>query len=312
MKGEGSRHSVLFTAFKIWQLAPRSRDGAIVKTNKEKEGENSGNHDGPLVALQAQRHEVHAERHVVIDDRQRARGTGNDDVVHRQLRRQLVERDGAAAETVGRSMRDTILKEATEEEWQNWLTRLRTGNTFMIRGWRPTKSGGRVHIVGSSGPLTDDAGNLIGDIAVTHDTTWLERAQDELRRAKEAAETAARSKSEFLANMSHEIRTPMNAIIGMTQCLALELAPYKINVNAICPGLVDTERVHFMAEALRPEGMPTEEYRQIMLADRSKDVPLGRPAVADDIARTAAFLASDQSDYLTGLSISVAGGLEMQ
>ena len=126
-----------------------------------------------------------------------------------------------AEETVGRSMRATILKEATEEEWQNWLTRLRTGNTFMIRGWRPTKSGGRVHIVGSSGPLTDDAGNLIGDIAVTHDTTWLERAQEELRRAKEAAEAAARSKSEFLANMSHEIRTPMNGIIGMTN-LALD------------------------------------------------------------------------------------------
>ena len=126
-----------------------------------------------------------------------------------------------AEETVGRSMRATILKEATEEEWQNWLTRLRTGNTFMIRGWRPTKSGGRVHIVGSSGPLTDDAGNLVGDIAVTHDTTWLERAQDELRRAKEAAEAAARSKSEFLANMSHEIRTPMNGIIGMTN-LALD------------------------------------------------------------------------------------------
>jgi PAS domain S-box-containing protein len=127
----------------------------------------------------------------------------------------------SAEETVGRSMRATILKEATEGEWQNWLTRLRTGNTFMIRGWRPTKAGGRVHIVGSSGPLTDDAGNLIGDIAVTHDTTWLERAQEELRRAKEAAEAAARSKSEFLANMSHEIRTPMNGIIGMTN-LALD------------------------------------------------------------------------------------------
>ena len=93
-----------------------------------------------------------------------------------------------AEEAVGRSMRETILKNATEQEWQAWLTRLRTGNTFMIRGWRPTKSGGRVHIVGSSGPLTDDAGNLIGDIAVTHDTTWLERAQEELRRTKEAAE----------------------------------------------------------------------------------------------------------------------------
>ncbi len=124
-------------------------------------------------------------------------------------------------EALGRSMRATILKDASEDDWQNWLTRLRTGNTFMIRGWRPTKSGGRVHIVGSSGPLTDESGRLVGDIAVTHDTTWLERAQEELRRAKESAEAAARAKSEFLANMSHEIRTPMNGIIGMTN-LALD------------------------------------------------------------------------------------------
>ena len=124
-------------------------------------------------------------------------------------------------EVIGRSMRKTILKDATEQEWQTWLTRLRTGNTLMIRGWRPTKSGGRVHVVGSSGPLTDETGKLVGDIAVTHDTTWLERAQEELRRAKEAAEAAVRTKSEFLANMSHEIRTPMNGIIGMTN-LALD------------------------------------------------------------------------------------------
>jgi PAS domain S-box-containing protein len=123
----------------------------------------------------------------------------------------------SAEEAVGRSMRDIILKNATDEEWQAWLTRLRSGNTLMIRGWRPTKSGGRVHIVGSSGPLTDDAGQLVGD------TTWLERAQDELRRAKDAAEAAAHAKSAFLANMSHEIRTPMNGIIGMTN-LALDTA----------------------------------------------------------------------------------------
>jgi len=102
------------------------------------------------------------------------------------------------------------------------------------------------------------------------------------------------------------------AIIGITQSLALELAPYQINVNAICPGLVDTERVHYMADALRPEGMSTEAYRKVMLDERSMDVPLGRPAVAGDIAKTAAFLASAESDYLTGLSISVAGGMEMQ
>ena len=126
-------------------------------------------------------------------------------------------------EVIGRSMRDVLLKDAPEKEWQEWLTRLRTGGTFMIRDWRPTKRGGRVHVVGSSGPLTDDSGKLVGDIAVTHDTTMLEYAQEELRRAKEAAEAAALSKSEFLANMSHEIRTPMNGIIGMTQ-LALGTA----------------------------------------------------------------------------------------
>lgn len=98
------------------------------------------------------------------------------------------------------------------------------------------------------------------------------------------------------------------ALIGITQSLALEMAPYNVTVNAICPGLVDTERVYFMADALRPEDVSTEDYRQTMLDDRARSTPLGRPAVAEDIANTAAFLCSDQSDYLTGLSISVSGG----
>ena len=101
------------------------------------------------------------------------------------------------------------------------------------------------------------------------------------------------------------------AVIGFTQSLALELAEYRIMVNAICPGLVDTERVDYIAAAAAPEGQSAIEYRADMVRDRAANVPLGRLAVAADIAKTAAFLASSESDYLTGQSINVAGGYEM-
>ena len=91
------------------------------------------------------------------------------------------------------------------------------------------------------------------------------------------------------------------AVIGFTQAMAQEMAVNQINVNAICPGLVDTER----------EGESGEEYRADMVRERAFRVPMGRIAQGDDIARMAAFLASAESDYVTGLSISVSGGSEM-
>ena len=97
------------------------------------------------------------------------------------------------------------------------------------------------------------------------------------------------------------------ALIGFTQSLALELAPYRINVNAICPGQVDTERLDYLAAALAPGGQSAEEYRTQMALQN----PLGRLAQASDIARTAAYLASSESDYVTGLAISVCGGAQM-
>ena len=101
------------------------------------------------------------------------------------------------------------------------------------------------------------------------------------------------------------------AVIGFTQAMAQEMARYKVNVNAICPGLVDTERVDFIAAALAPEGESAVEYRAGMTQERAAIVPMGRIAHGADIARAAAFLASAESDYMTGLSISVSGGAEM-
>jgi NAD(P)-dependent dehydrogenase (short-subunit alcohol dehydrogenase family) len=98
------------------------------------------------------------------------------------------------------------------------------------------------------------------------------------------------------------------AVRGFTQALALELAPYHINVNAICPGLTDTERVADIAAALAPTGVSAEAQRQRMIEQATSTNPWGRIGQADDMARTAAFLASTESDYLTGVSLTVAGG----
>jgi NAD(P)-dependent dehydrogenase (short-subunit alcohol dehydrogenase family) len=98
------------------------------------------------------------------------------------------------------------------------------------------------------------------------------------------------------------------AVIGFTQSLSGELGPYGIQVNAICPGLIETERLTGMAGALRPDGVSTEVYREQMIARAGDGNPVGRIGQPDDVARTAVFLASEESTFLTGLAIPVAGG----
>ena len=101
------------------------------------------------------------------------------------------------------------------------------------------------------------------------------------------------------------------ALIGLTQSLAHELGPNGITVNAICPGLVDTERVDHMAAALANPGESAESHRARMIEDAASQIPLGRVAQGADIADVASFLSSPESDYLTGLSVSVSGGIWM-
>jgi PAS domain S-box-containing protein len=86
---------------------------------------------------------------------------------------------------------------------------------------RLRKDGSQVELSISSAPLRDARGTTVGLISVITDITERRRVEEEVQKARAAAEAANRAKSEFLANMSHEIRTPMNGVIGMTE-LALD------------------------------------------------------------------------------------------
>jgi NAD(P)-dependent dehydrogenase (short-subunit alcohol dehydrogenase family) len=95
------------------------------------------------------------------------------------------------------------------------------------------------------------------------------------------------------------------AVIGLTQALAREMAPHGIRVNAICPGIVvDTGMRTAIEVQQRQYGLP--ETRE-----REKSIPIGRVSVPDDVARIAAFLASDEASYMTGEAINLSGGLLM-
>jgi 3-oxoacyl-[acyl-carrier protein] reductase len=83
------------------------------------------------------------------------------------------------------------------------------------------------------------------------------------------------------------------AVAGFTKSLALEMAPYGINVNAIAPGAIDVGSI--------PAG--SEIFNQVV-----KTIPIGRMGLPSDIANLAVFLASDESNYITGQCIVCDGG----
>lgn len=96
------------------------------------------------------------------------------------------------------------------------------------------------------------------------------------------------------------------AVIAFTQALALELAPYGINVNAVCPANIDTDmNVSCNQVFAKHGGIRLDEYQKRVL-DESPLHTLGQP---QDIAKLVLFLASKDADYMTGQAININGGV---
>jgi sorbitol-6-phosphate 2-dehydrogenase len=99
--------------------------------------------------------------------------------------------------------------------------------------------------------------------------------------------------------------------IGLTQSIALDLAPYGIRVNAVCPGnLLDGTlwQQSLYEQYARTQGLTVEEVRR----KYESQVPLGRGCTYEDVCNVVVFLASEEAAYMTGQAINVTGGQEMR
>ncbi|MFN3655602.1 MAG: acetoin reductase [Candidatus Nitrosotenuis sp.] len=96
------------------------------------------------------------------------------------------------------------------------------------------------------------------------------------------------------------------AVVGLTQAAAQELAPYGITVNAYCPGIVGTDMWELIDEKI---GQYLGLRKGETLKKYSELISLGRVQTPEDVANFVSYLASDDSDYMTGQSINIDGGI---
>jgi len=165
-------------------------------------------------------------------------------------------------------VRDTLLVDIEEEEWEQILAINAKGTYLVSRAVVP-------HMIAA-------------------------------RRGK-IVNISSRSGKDAQAGLSH-YGASKYAVIGITHAIAKELAPYDINVNAVCPGIIRTDMWEKLLDARSARtGVPREEIWARMI----DTIPLKRPQDPQDIANVVLFLSSDVSRNITGEAISVNGGARM-
>ena len=213
----------------------------------------------------------------------------------------VVDREGEALHLVGRAI-EGLGRQALAIT-ADWTDAVAVGEAFAaIR-----RRFGRIDILFNN--VGQSARERASEFHLSEEATWRFVIEVSLlttmRASRLAVEEMRARKSGRIVNMSTEsafygdvgfvdYAAAKMGVVGFTRSLARELAPYQINVNAVCPGAIRT-RAH--------DRLPKEVIDRVRTS-----VPMGYVAEPEDVAGVVAFLASDDARYITGQSILIDGG----
>ena len=165
--------------------------------------------------------------------------------------------------------------------------------------------------------VNNDGAPPLGPVLSFDDTAWAKAVEQNLmyvvRMAREAVPSmkergggsilniTAISAIQPIPGFALSVAT-WSGVIGYAKTLSLEVAPFGINVNTICPGYIDTTRLQKVFAA-------GSEGADVVKARLTDEIPMKRIGTIDDIASLAALLVSPKGRYVTGTAIQVDGGL---
>ena len=213
----------------------------------------------------------------------------------------VVDREGEALHAVGRAIEE--LGRPALAITADWTDAVAVGEAFAaIR-----RRFGRIDILFNN--VGQSARERASEFHLSEEETWRfvievsllttmrasRLAVDEMRARKSGRIVNMSTESAFYGDVGFvDYAAAKMGVVGFTRSLARELAPYQINVNAVCPGAIRT-RAH--------DRLPVEVIDRVRTS-----VPMGYVAEPEDVAGVVAFLVSDDARYITGQSILIDGG----